>query len=550
MSVPPIVAARPVAPDADWEGLRARLMAALTAAAPSTWTDHNAVDPGVTLLEATAFGLADLHYRTAEHRSGWPVEVPAWLAADQRHWHATLPVAGAAALADTLADAAPAGAGPGSTAEALEPRIRACASPGDATSLLARSPWTGVFTATEVPVVIALMRARLVRQVAHERADVVSAAVDAERSGTVAERDARAATELAFWLPLWPEELVAVVRRERRRRTAEAVAERLAAIIAATSGPAVTAVRADLAAQGLTSDEVDLAMGAAPVPPGALPEDFEEADGATRLWPPHPLQSLTCEPVTALDYARRARAHQQVRRAWAVPERLAGFGWDGRPVTASAGKGAVTLVVERVPKPPEISVSAWNAAKDAFLVDVLRRAIGSEVDQPHPTWRDTFDPLDPRRMICDEVGVTLLKTILVTLKGRLVTGVGVDRTATIAGALSRVAAHFAAGRPESRPVPVATPLIDGPWPRNNQPADGWTPGEPIRFTEVVQAIMADPTVLGVQGLAIGLGPNPASSAFVPSSAGTVAIPADCVPQLSPIQCLRVQLALEGECADA
>lgn len=548
MSVPPIAAVRPSAPDADWEALRSRVMAALAVTAPATWTDHNAVDPGVTLAEATAFGLADLHYRTAERTSAWPVEVAAWLAADERHWDATLPLGGMAALADTLA--APAPLGGGSTAEVLEPLVRACSSPGDAMSLLAHAPWAGVFDAPEIPVVISLLRARWVRQMAHELTDLVAAAVDAETStgGTLVERDERAAAALGFSLPLWPTELAAVVRRERRRRSVEAVTARLDEIIAATTGPAVAAVRAALTAQDLTADEVDVAMGASPVPLGVVPEDFEDAGGPSRVWPPHPLQSLTCEPVTALDYARRARAHTQVRRAWAVPNRLVGCAWDGRPVAAATERlGAVTLVVERMAKPSGTPASAW-LSDDAFLVDVLRIAIGTEVDLPHPTWRDTLDPLDPRRMICDEVGAALLKHCPVTLEGRLVTGVGVDRTATIDGALARVAAHFAAGRPESRPAPVATPLVAGPWPRVDQPADGWTPGEAIRFTEVVQAIVADPTILGVEALAIRVGPHPAP--FVPASAGTVGLDPDCVPGLTDVQCLRVRFALEGECGDA
>ena len=540
MSVRPISAFRPVAPDADWEGLRARIIGALAETAPGTWTDHNAVDPGVTLAEAAAFGLADLHYRTATHASMWPMEVTAWLAAGERHWHAALPLGGMAGLADTLAGPAPAGTG--TRAQVLEPLVRACAAPDDALSLLARSPWAGEFDAAEAPAVISLLRARWVRQMAHEFTDLVSAAVDAELStgGSLAERDARAAAALGFALPLWPTELAAVVRRERRRRTAEAVSDHLDEIIAATTGPAVAAVRAGLAARDLTADEVDVAMGASPVPLGGVPEDFEEADGASRLWPPHTLQSLTCEPVTALDYARRARAHNQVGRAWAVPNRLVGVGWDGRPVTAAEErKGAVTLVVERI---------AGSSPTTAFLRQVLAVAIGSEVIQPHPTWRDTLDPLDPRRLICDEVGATLLKQCPVTLKGRLVTGVGVDRAATIAGALARVAAHFATGRPESRPTPVATPLVDGPWERYDQPADGWTPGEAIRFTEVVQAIVADPTILGIEDLAIRVGPNTAP--FVPSSAGTVGLAADCVPVPASVQCLRVQFVLQGECTDA
>lgn len=559
MTATPITAFVPDAPDADWEAVRTRLMAALVAAAqsaqsgPSVWSDHNAIEPGVTLTEAIAFGLADLHYRTATRPSAWPLEVPAWEADADRHWHATLPPGQLAALADVLASPAP-GAPTRTVARVLEPLIRACAAPGDALALLAQAPWAGVFTAAQAPVVIALLRARLVRRLAHELTDLVAAAVDAQRApggpagppGTVAERDARAAEALAWSVPLWPDELTAVVRRERRRRSADAMLARLDAIRAATTPAAVTAVRDDLDAQDLSADEVDVAMSAAYVPPGVLPEDLEHADGASRVWPPHPLQALTCEPVTDADYARRARAHPQVLRSWAVPGRLAGIGWDGRPVaTATTTLGAVTLVVERAPKPPEVPAASW-ATTPVFLTDVLRTAIGTEVDQPHPTWRDTLDPLDPRRLICDEVGAALLRLCPVVLQGTLVTGVGVDRAATVGGALARVAAHFAAGRPESRPAPATGPLIDGPWPRVDQPADGWTPGESIRFTEVVAAIVADPTVLGIEGLAITVG----SGDPVESSAGSVPLDPDCVPQLADVQCLRVRFVLAGGCADA
>ncbi len=539
MSVSPIAAFRPVAPDADWEAVRARLMAALAATAPATWSDHNAIEPGVTLAEAAAFGIADQHYRTATRASTWPVEVPAWLVPAERHWHATLPVGAARGIADTLAGPAP-GSSTRSVARVLEPLVATCSAPGDALSLLARAPWAGVFTTAQKPVAIALLRGRLVRRLAHELTDLITAAVDAELAtgGTVAERDARAATALELSIPLWPEELAAVVRRERRRRTGAAVLARVDEIVAATTPSAVTAVRTALAAQDLDADEVDLAMGASPVPLGGMPEDFEAADGASRVWPPHPLQSLTCEPVTPADYARRARTHPQVGRAWAVPGQLAGVGWDGRVVTtADLRLGAVTLVVERL---------TGSGPAPAFLRQVLAVAIGSEVVQPHPTWRDTLDPLDPRRLICDEVGATLLKVCPVVLQGRLVTGVGVDRAATVAGALARVAGYFAAGRPESRPDAVVVPLVDGPWPRVDQPADGWTPGESIRFSEVVQAIVVDPEILGVENLSIRVGSGP----FVPSTAGSVALASDCVPRLADTQCLRVRFALAGECTDA
>lgn len=547
MSVQPVTSFTPVAPDSDWEAVRVRLMAALAATSATTWSDHNAIEPGVTLAEAAAFGLADLHYRTATRPSAWPLEVAAWEPAADRHWHATLPPGEMAAVANVLAGPAP-GSATRSVARVLEPLVRACPAPGDALALLAQAPWAGTFTAPQTPVALALLRGGLVRRLAHEITDLVTAAVDAERStgGTVAERDAHAAEALAAALPLWPDELAAVVRRERRRRSSAAMLEHLDAILAATTAPAVVAVRADLAAADLAADEVDLAMTAAPVPLGTLPEDVEEADGASRVWPPHPLQALTCEPVTDIDYARRARVHPQVLRAWAVPGRLAGIGWDGRPVTTAVrAKGAVTLVVERMAKPAAVPASAWASAP-VFLTMVLRTATGTEVDQPHPTWQDTLDPLDPRRMMCDEVGATLLKICPVVLQGTLVTGVGADRAATVGGALARVAAHFAAGRPESRPAPATGPLIDGPWPRVDQPADGWTPGEAIRFTEVVTAISTDPAILGVERLAIKVG----TGLFVGSADGSVPLNPDCVPELADIQCLRVRFALTGECSDA
>jgi len=92
VSVHPVAAFRPVAPDTDWEGVRARVMAAVEAAAAATWSDHNAADPGVTLAEAAAFGLADLQYRTdTRDFSSWPLQVRAWEAPDERHWQRNRP---------------------------------------------------------------------------------------------------------------------------------------------------------------------------------------------------------------------------------------------------------------------------------------------------------------------------------------------------------------------------------------------------------------------------------------------------------------------------
>ncbi|MDT7844926.1 hypothetical protein [Streptomyces justiciae] len=580
LTVRPIRLPRPVAPDADWATLRDRILAACGAPAPG-WSDQSAVDPGTTLAEAAAFALADLHHRTGHRLPVWPVEVPAWLPEEERHWYATLPPGASGALADRLRAPAPENAGTGSTAAVLEREVRRCGSPDQAAALFVRAPWAGVFDAAQVPVVIALLRARLVRATAHEFTGPVADAVEQQRGtgGTVAERDARAAAALEQVLPLWPGEVAALVRRERRRRGVATVLDRLSEVVAATPGTAA-AVRARLSAAPyeLTPGEVDAAMAAARTPPGTTPEDLERADGETRLWPPHPVQALTCEPVTADDYARRARAHGEVGRAWAVPGRLPGIGWDGRKTTEAEDRaGTVTLVVER---------AASTGSVERFLREVLATAIGSEVVQPHPTWSDDLDALDPRRVIGDEVGAALLREVPVAVRGWLVADVGADYAELVRRAEARLTALFTRGpesrRPESRgtagprertPGAAGAVEVDGPWPREDQPQDGWTPGDPIRFSDVVETLADDAEVLGVEDLAIGVDgappvafsagavlvpastvPVPTEPAAVPetageepSRAGWVPVPADAVPGRTDVSCLRVRLVPTAGC---
>ena len=53
----------PLHPAEDWEALRRIGMDRVRALSGAVWTDHNAHDPGVTLLEALAWAVADLGYR-------------------------------------------------------------------------------------------------------------------------------------------------------------------------------------------------------------------------------------------------------------------------------------------------------------------------------------------------------------------------------------------------------------------------------------------------------------------------------------------------------
>lgn len=539
--------------DADWETVRRRVMEHLAADVGETWSDHNAADPGVTLGESAAFGIADLHYRIAERAfDAWPLEVRAWQPDDERHWHATLPVwSPADPGTEPLTDLANAFAAAPTAAAVLEPLVRACTSRTEATALLASAPWSAAVAPAYRLAVVALMRARWVRQIAQEHADLIGAEVAVERTSPdpVAVRDARAADRLAFSLPLWEDELAALVRRERRRLVAEALVARLGEVrglTGETPAARVNALRADLTAADLDTDEVEIAMAAAEQPPGLLPEDLEHADGRSRVWPPHPVQALTSEPVTALDYARRARAHPNVGRAWAVPGRLPGVAWCGLPtgalpsIAADPDAAALTLVVER-------TGGATSTAR--FLRALLRTAIGTEVDTAFPDWRADRDELSPRRLICDEVGACLLDTASILVQATLVTDGGADRDAVIDGARARIEGFFLAGRPE--PLgPDPTGAVDGPWPRIEQPPGGWFPGDPIRFTEVVEQIVADPEVRGVEKLAMKVAGDPD---FVPASAGSLAIPPDSVPVLDEARCLHVRFALtttSGGCVDA
>lgn len=534
----------PDAPDADWATILTRLMGDLTETAPSTWSDHNLPDPGVTLAETAAYGVADAHYRTAERRfDSWPLEVGTYRPDAATHWHPTLPVGQAGAIAGPLKAGLP------TSAAILEPLIRACRETSEAVALLAQAPWVTAWTSAQRPYVIALMRARLVRATAHEYADLVASAVDAERAspGPLAVRDARAVQNLSVLLPLWQSELKALVQRERRRLAQETLVGRLEQVRAAVSAAEAAACRADLVAADLDTtgapSEVDVAMAAARIPFGVLPEQLESDDGRTRVWPPHPIQAITCEPVTSADYARRARGHAKVGRAWAVPGRLAGVAWNGLPtgtapsIAVDPNAAAITLVVERI--------SGLSQPMGAFLREVLKTAIGTECEVPFPPWQDTFNPNDPRRVICDEVGASLLQTVEIVVEGIVITGVGVDPAVTVQGVRQRINDFFVRGRGPQEPA--AAPEVSGPWPLHDQPPGGWLPGDPIRFTEVIEVMVADPSVLGVEQLSMQV---KGDATFHTLADGELSIPANAVPTLATFDCLTVRFALAGDCSDA
>ena len=165
-----------------------------------------------------------------------------------------------------------------------------------------------------------------------------------------------------------------------------------------------------------------------------------------------------------------------------------------------------------------------------------------------------YDPLTardlqvPRRVMCDELGVASVQQCPVMLNGLIHVALGADRVKVLSDALARVAAWFAAGRPESaaarettEPCPTG---IDGPWPTLPQPEGGWMPGEPIRLHELVQVLADDPTVIGVEGVEANV-----DGQWYAIALGKMQAPLapDCVPILSDTQCLQVRLELGAEC---
>jgi hypothetical protein len=515
----PIARFTPTAPDTDFEGARQRMVAATVAASPA-WTDHNLADPGTTVLEAAAFTLADMHFRVANAGfTSWPAAWPGWLDEAERHWSATLPAPGSGALR-TLADAMRAVltvAGHDAQRE-----IAACQGRAEAESLLAQPPYAAAGGPQTRAAVVTALRWATVRTAALEHTDVIADAVAAADAATLdpAERDARAAAEIAASLALWPEECVALVRRERRRQLRE------------------------LASHPLTISD---------------PESLEREDGHTKIWPPHPVQMLTCEPVTDDDYASRARSHDMVTRAWTVRGRLPGIAWNGIPTLTPAEAAALPtsdprryLVADPDAEALTIVVETTDTSPtNASLRAILAHAVGTEAFNPLNTWRDSSGANDPRRLVCDEVGIAPLRVKLVRVHATLLIPPTANRAQVTAAATTAIDTFLASG--QSADAPVA-PTLSGPWPPSPQPLGGWVPGEAIRLSEVVAQVVAIPEVLAVRDLAIGREdkgdpdiPTPDTIVWASGANGVLAIPAGHVPRRSVYDCFTTEFLIDGGC---
>lgn len=522
MTVPaPINAASPPRPDRDFAALQAEALEDLRRLAPERWTDHNISDPGITLLEAALSSVADLHYRTANRRwSTWMLEAALHTSPSSRHPSGkALPSefsrieAIAAAFEghhDTLADEV-------LTADSERAAVVAVRRTTDLDHRQALAA-------------VRLLREPKVRRVALDDGDLSS---------------------------LWPEEQAAVTSQRQRDRAWRSLRSRADAIRARVADAATFGAAQDVVADltGLSGGDAAIAVGIAACPPGSSPEEhWELPGGATRYWPPHPLQARPVEPVTADDYAGLARSYHEVSRAWVVPGRLTGVGWDGRAIADdSSDPGAVTILVD----PKDTTLRTDATRQQDFLVRVLRHALSgadevsdteaardadpslrAEVDDPYALFRADLDRLAPRRLLCDEVGAALITACPIVVRGTIHAPITADRAAVKGAAVERLETFLAAGREAGAPEapPWCPESIDGPWPPPGEPEVGWVPGTSVNVAELVQVVADDPDVLGVEALQ-------ARTAGGTWQDEEVSLEPRCVPELQD-ECLVVELTLE------
>jgi hypothetical protein len=480
----PIAAVPPEAPDRDYETMYAAAVSRVRELAPG-WSDHNAADPGITLLQVLCWGLADAHYRVAQRGlDTWPLTRTA---AD--------PILGDPGRAEAVAHAlSRLGADQNPLAWTLAEGVISASSRHEALRLVTTTVEAAglPITPTTGHACVRLLRRDLLRTALLDSSAIVAGAVEEAmvRLGdpaTVAQVDA-AATALLLADPvlaeLWPDEVADLVARNRERLDLELVAANAEAFRSAVDRAGLDLVSSMLVGEEVDAGRADLARALCSRPADLPPEEWEDPDGDTEVWPPTPDQSLRCEPVTADDYATRARAVRGVRRAWAVAGALPGIAWHRGPTVVTDRRGTVTMLVERG------ADEMAELTDDALLLKVIDEVLG-EAAAP-------WSALGHRRVLGDEVGAALVRHHPVEVAAVLHCAAGADPEDVVEAARDRVSAYLEAGRPRRRVDPTGPGR--GPWPDRPQPTDGWQPGEPIPVTELVQVLAADPLVLGVSRL--------------------------------------------------
>jgi hypothetical protein len=545
-------------PDRDFEALRLEAVADLAetqSRADPAWTDHNAADPGITLLEACVWGLADLHYRIAERGwDAWPAETLPWRDTDLARGESARE-----AVADVLAD----------PSDAASARQIVAGAPSRARAALDAQAVLGLSAAAAEAVVRLVSEPQLLQaafdRYGHLEAEVAGAASSAETLKALAD------------LAVFDDELPALLAYVRHIRLAALFAERaeeLRGLVDAAADEAAALAKLgedfvlpDGSTLTLTAAEQRLALALHPSPP-TVSELWELPNGATTLWPPHPIQARTCEPVTAEDYRRLALAAPGVRRAWVVAGLSLGVAWDGRDQAELPNRsGALTLLIEPGGEPPPALKPVGTplvAGDKTLLKQFLRDAIGfpgatAELDDPFPDFRDDLNAPGPRRLLGDELAAALLTVLPVVVGGVFEISPTAREADVLTAAEALLDGFLSSDRiapfdpPPKADRPLATPEeIEGPWPRREAVRDflahphgatrpGWTPGAPVRPSEVVQLLVGIPGVVGVADLEL------AADATVPAwTSGDLAVPAYSVPSFAR-HCLCVRIFDPREC---
>lgn len=548
----------PLALDTDarsWDDVRSVSLHDLQDRAGDRWTDHNLTDPGITMLETAAFAVADLDFRTA-HRTFrlWSAESAPWRDHDNHHWSG-LPLPSDPADRQAVADA---------LAGHLEP-LTALIGDHEArrtavSAVMTGSVGTGLMTWSQAVAIVRLIRQPILNHAYFDHAHLIAAAVEAAATAADIATAIRKRPEFDV---VWTDELEALVRRARHDRivgTLDRHFERLVRLVesSADTAAALATLTGDPALSEFTPTERLQALALPARPPGGQPEHFEAPGGESLVWPPHPLQTRAVEPVVAGDYAGLARTVPGVRRAWVVPERLAGIDWmGGSAKVPSTDLGVLTILVER-------DAATATASGGNFLRQVLYTALGSadaawapdvtrrfQHDAPWEFFEASANDQTPRRVICDEIGVAVLADCEIVVRGVVHMPAAANHDLALTRIHDALAAFFVEGRPE-HVSPENDPGehpddIDGPWPPAPPQPTGWNPGEAIRISELIQLIVADPDVLGAVGVQalVNVPGQPEDETIWQPVELPIAI--DCVPRLSDRRCLKVQIELERDC---
>ena len=523
-------------PDRTWDQIREEIVQQLHES--GAWTDHNISDPGITMLEAVALSLADLHYRTGlVDFSDATISTRFW-DPEPSHWSEIDLPSDTVTLAD-LADQLRA------NYEAILQHINSAADRSHAISSVVNDSANSL-TWAQAAAIVRLIRLPVVRRGALDLAGAIEAAYEMSQRDSASDQQIQAdAIELLRNDPsfdgLWDAELADLFRLRARRRLVERVM-RLARTIPEVSD--TCALIEDLTVgHDLLATELVGALAIHPTPAELSPEFFEDTTGKTSVWPPHPIQTRTTEPVIDSDYVTLALQVPQVRRAWVRSGHVKdAINWNRDKVkVASNDPGKSTIVIDD-----------GGAEAEDLELHVHRALAGkgeqAEVDHPYQLERDHPHHLTPRRLICDEIAVARLQRCEIVVKAALYVTVGtvIDRRQVIAGALDRVREHFEKGRPESQPASAPSDPYDGPWPRPAPTPPGWIPGEPINLNEVIAALAGDPVILGVSETQLRRtdgGWYPAQSDSAPF---VLEMDDNCVPILADKQCVTVSFVLEGE----